>query len=45
LPDVEGGKVTVCHKPGKKKGGHTLTVGRPALGAHLGHGDYAGACR
>ena len=41
----ESGKVTVCHKPGKKKGGHTLTIGRPALGAHLGHGDYEGACR
>lgn len=41
----EGGKVTVCHKPGKKKGGHTLSVGRSALGAHLGHGDYEGACR
>lgn len=41
----ESGKVTVCHKPGSKKGGHTLTIGRPALGAHLGHGDYEGACR
>ena len=39
------GKVTVCHKPGGKKGGHTLTIGRPALPAHLGHGDYEGACR
>jgi hypothetical protein len=32
-------KVTVCHK-GKK----TLTVGAPALGAHLGHGDSEGSC-
>ena len=41
----ESGKVIVCHKPGSKKGGHTLTIGRPALGAHLGHGDYEGPCR
>ncbi len=41
----ESGKVTVCHKPGKKGGGHTLTIDRSALGAHLGHGDYEGACR
>lgn len=41
----EGGKVTVCHKPNGKKGGHTLTIGRSALPAHLGHGDYEGACR
>lgn len=41
----EGGKVLVCHKPGKKKGGHTLSISRSALPAHLGHGDYEGACR
>ena len=40
----EGGKVTVCHKPGKK-GGHTLSISQSALPAHLGHGDYVGACR
>lgn len=39
-----GGKVLVCHKPSGKKGGHTLSIGRSALPAHLGHGDYAGAC-
>ena len=40
--DVRGGseqKVLVCHK-GKK----TLTVGAPALVAHLGHGDTEGSC-
>jgi hypothetical protein len=41
----EGGKVIVCHKPGGKKGGHTLSIGRAALPAHLGHGDTEGACR
>lgn len=33
-------KVTLCHK-----GTKTLTVGAPALGAHLRHGDTQGACR
>ena len=45
IPDADTAKVTVCHKPDKKKGGHTLTIGQSALPAHLGHGDYAGACR
>ncbi len=40
----ETGSVTVCHKPAKK-GGHTLTISRSALPAHLGHGDYLGACK
>lgn len=31
-------KVTICHK------GKTLTVGAPAEGAHVGHGDSTGAC-
>jgi hypothetical protein len=39
-----GAKVLVCHKP-DKKGGHTLSISRSALPAHLGHGDYEGACR
>lgn len=34
-----GKKVTVCHK-GKK----TLSIGKPALPAHLRHGDQAGTC-
>jgi hypothetical protein len=32
-------KVTLCHK------NKTLTVGAPALGAHLRHGDTRGACQ
>ena len=45
-PEVDtGAKVLVCHKPNKKKGGHTLSIARPALPAHLGHGDYEGTCR
>ena len=31
-------KVTICHK------GHTITVGRPAVQAHLRHGDTIGRC-
>lgn len=43
-PGDETGKATVCHKP-DKKGGHTLTISQSAVPAHLGHGDYLGACR
>lgn len=43
-PPVTGDKVTICHKPLKKKGGNTITVSRSALPAHLGHGDYIGPC-
>ncbi len=32
-------KVTVCHK-----GKHEVTVGAPAVDAHLAHGDTVGAC-
>jgi hypothetical protein len=31
-------KVTICHK------GHTITVGAPAVKAHLKHGDSIGPC-
>jgi hypothetical protein len=31
-------KVTICHK------GHTITVGKPAVKAHLKHGDHLGPC-
>lgn len=44
-PESQEAKVQVCHKPDKKKGGHTLTIAAPALPAHLGHGDYEGPCR
>jgi hypothetical protein len=36
-------KIVVCHKPGTADE-TTLVVGSPALGAHLNHGDYLGAC-
>ncbi len=36
-------KVTVCHKPGTPAEA-TLEIAAPALNAHLGHGDYEGAC-
>lgn len=43
--DGESGKVTICHiPPGNPGNAHTITVGRPALQAHLGHGDTEGAC-
>lgn len=44
-PPAEGGeeKVLVCHKP-DKKGGHTLSIARSALPAHLAHGDKLGPC-
>ena len=38
LPDF-----TVCHKP-TEDGGTTMSVNFSALLAHLGHGDYLGAC-
>src|SRR5262245_51853498 len=31
-------KVEICHK------GQTLSVGQPAISAHLAHGDKLGAC-
>ena len=40
----EGEKVLVCHKPDKKKGGNTLSISSSAVPAHLGHGDFLGAC-
>jgi hypothetical protein len=37
--------VTLCHiPPGNPANAHTLTVGEPALKAHLRHGDTLGAC-
>lgn len=38
-------KVNVCHvPPGDPANFHTITVSEKALGAHLAHGDLAGAC-
>ena len=39
-------KVVICHvPPGNPENAHTLTVGAPAVEAHLDHGDYLGECR
>ena len=35
-----GHKVLLCHK-----GRHTISVGQPAVKAHLRHGDTLGTCR
>ena len=39
------GKVTICHiPPGNVENAHTITVGKPALRAHLSHNDIEGSC-
>lgn len=38
-------KVTLCHiPPGNPSNAHTISVGAPAVRAHLAHGDYLGPC-
>jgi len=38
-------RVTLCHiPPGNPGNAHTITVGSPAVAAHLAHGDSEGAC-
>jgi hypothetical protein len=38
-------KVTICHvPPGNPANAHTISVGEPAVSAHLAHGDYTGPC-
>src|SRR5689334_8943055 len=38
-------KVQVCHRPpGNPNNYQTITIGAPALPAHLAHGDLVGAC-
>ena len=38
-------KVTICHiPPGNPDNAHTLSVGAPAVAAHLAHGDTLGPC-
>lgn len=40
------GKTTICHiPPGNHANAHTITVGNPAVAAHLAHGDKLGACK
>jgi hypothetical protein len=42
---TQGHKTTICHiPPGNPGNAHTITVGNPAVPAHLAHGDYIGAC-
>ncbi|MCI0711849.1 MAG: hypothetical protein L0154_16960 [Chloroflexi bacterium] len=49
-PDVDAeipteGPVTICHiPPGNSNNAHTITVDASSVSAHLGHGDYLGAC-
>lgn len=41
----QSGRVTVCHCSGKKKDKcRSITIGAPAVGAHLAHGDTIGPC-
>ena len=43
--DEKGAKVTICHRPpGNPSNAHTITVGAPAVQAHLVHGDTVGKC-
>jgi hypothetical protein len=45
-PAMSGHKTTICHiPPGNPANEHTITVGNPAVPAHLAHGDYIGPCR
>lgn len=38
-------KVTICHfPPGNPANAHTISVGAPAVPAHLAHGDHLGPC-
>jgi hypothetical protein len=38
-------KVTICHiPPGNPDNAHEITVGAPAVPAHLAHGDTLGEC-
>jgi hypothetical protein len=44
--EPEGQKVTICHKPGKKGGGHTIVVAWSGwINGHRKHGDTLGPCK
>ncbi len=39
-------KITICHiPPGNPYAAHTIRIGKPALQAHLAHGDTLGSCQ
>ncbi len=45
---LQGGqtRVTICHiPPGQPDNRHEITVGEPAVAAHIAHGDYIGPCQ
>lgn len=43
--EYSGGKTTLCHRThSAKHAGVTITVGNPAVRAHLRHGDKLGPC-
>jgi hypothetical protein len=42
-PSHDDERVTICHKPGTPAE-KTLSIPRPALDSHLGHGDTMGPC-
>lgn len=43
--DQIGKKTVLCHiPPGNSSAMHTISVGTPAVAAHLAHGDYLGTC-
>lgn len=43
--DNDHHKKLLCHVPrGNPSNCHNITVGEPALSAHLSHGDYLGLC-
>ncbi|HSM58468.1 MAG TPA: FecR domain-containing protein [Candidatus Sulfomarinibacteraceae bacterium] len=45
VDDAASGQVTICHRPpGNPANAHTITVGEPAVDAHLAHGDTLGPC-
>lgn len=42
---LPGATVTICHfPPGNQAAKQTITIGAPAVSAHLRHGDVIGAC-
>ena len=46
IAEASDHRTTICHvPPGNPGNAHTITVGTPAVPAHLDHGDNIGACR